>query len=336
MQRRWVNLLILSLFLILNQACTTTESSPMPTGEIGYDELTVIPSITTKPPSPKPIFTNTPSPRPTTISTATPSMDGTLTPVGSESYTCSSFQWIEDVTIPDGTLLKPGQIFLKIWRIKNTGNCPWNVTFELAYDHGDRLDGPDRSRAYFYPQGVQLTSSLNDSSWGNFVADVKSGEVVDLPLFLRAPEKAGEYQGVWRLDDENGIGIDFLWVNIIVEEDADFNASSWSGEWIHSDPSSLFEEGTSLVLHQEGDHLKGYFYSLDGRIMLIEGRVSSDNRDVSGQWGAVDQGGSKFEWRLLNNNNQFQGIYHLGSFSSEGWCGARGDRDLPDPCEMEK
>jgi hypothetical protein len=38
-------------------------------------------------------------------------------------------EFIDDVTIPDGTLVTPGHTFTKTWRIKNDGTCTWTGEF---------------------------------------------------------------------------------------------------------------------------------------------------------------------------------------------------------------
>ncbi len=34
-------------------------------------------------------------------------------------------EWVCDVTIPDGTVMKPMQPFTKVWRVRNAGSVPW-------------------------------------------------------------------------------------------------------------------------------------------------------------------------------------------------------------------
>ena len=322
----------LALLLVFVASCNQKNLSPEETANA--NEPVVTASATAKVlPSPK-VVSNTVTPSPTPTTETTPLATITVTQEITESYTCAAFKWIADVTVPDGTVMKPGEIFLKVWQIENTGTCPWNLDYELAYDHGEQFDGPEQTRAQFYSPDAELTSNLGDAGWLEFVTEVKPGEKVNLPLFLRAPEKAGEYKSVWRLSGPDGIGIDFLWVDIVVEGSETTHTGVWSGKWVHSDPSSLFEEETPLILQQDGEKLQGYFYSMDGRIMLIDGSVSADGRSVKGRWGSVDQGGMKFEWRLTPNKKQFRGVYHLGQFKSGEWCGAREGYNLPLPCGL--
>ena len=41
-------------------------------------------------------------------------------------------EFIEDVTVPDGTVLSPGEHFRKVWRLRNTGTCTWNRSYKVV------------------------------------------------------------------------------------------------------------------------------------------------------------------------------------------------------------
>ncbi|MBP7228042.1 MAG: hypothetical protein KA988_02950 [Longilinea sp.] len=88
-----------------------------------------------------------------------------------------------DVTVPDGTVFQPGEMFIKTWRIVNVGNCIWDEGYALVWFSGDRLDGEE-----VVP----------------FSGRVAPGEQVDLSLGLRAPERGGVYQGYWKLRNPQG------------------------------------------------------------------------------------------------------------------------------------
>lgn len=48
-------------------------------------------------------------------------------------------EFVEDVTIPDGSPVVAGEPFVKTWRIRNTGTCPWDETFQLVQIEGDTI-----------------------------------------------------------------------------------------------------------------------------------------------------------------------------------------------------
>lgn len=107
-------------------------------------------------PIPSPVFTNTPA------ATATPN--------------CPLAQFVTDVTIPDGTVMNPGQTFNKKWRLKNIGACAWNG-YSLVFDSGESMNGP-ASKA---------------------IGAVNPGQEIDIDVDLKAPNTAGTYRGYWRL-----------------------------------------------------------------------------------------------------------------------------------------
>ncbi|HUV27015.1 MAG TPA: NBR1-Ig-like domain-containing protein [Anaerolineales bacterium] len=108
-----------------------------------------------------------------------------------------------DVTIPDDTILRPGEIFTKTWRLQNAGNCTWNSNYALVWFSGEQLDATSN---------VPLNGST------------AAGQSVDLSVEMKAPETPGTYQGWWKLRNPSGamfgIGPNSdagFWVRIIVE-----------------------------------------------------------------------------------------------------------------------
>lgn len=76
----------------------------------------------------QPVETAAPLPTATEISP-------TATPCTSDS------EFIDDLNIPDGTLLSPGETFTKSWRIRNDGSCIWTTdyTWEQINSSGNDL-----------------------------------------------------------------------------------------------------------------------------------------------------------------------------------------------------
>lgn len=86
-------------------------------------------------------------------------------------------------TIPDGTILQPGETFRKTWRLKNNGTCTWNSSYKIIYWSGDLMGA-----AMEYP----------------LPATVAPGEEVEIPLSLTAPSSNGNFSGFWKLESEWG------------------------------------------------------------------------------------------------------------------------------------
>jgi hypothetical protein len=330
---RWCVLFAL-LILLLMSACTKSVD-PDPTRILASpEESTKVTSPPVARPSPTsqvvevvPTQAITPTEAvalPTQTLTATEEITGTSV--------CAQLAWIADVTVPDGTVMDPGEIFFKIWRIENTGTCAWSFEYQLAFDHGDQLSGPDVARVHLFSPEASPQPELGDLTWKDELWTVNPGELADVALFLKAPDDPGVYSSVWLFSDEAGIGIDFLWVEIAVEEEIVREENDWTGEWTHVGPSRFSIEGHPLVLSQTGDEIFGYFYTLDGRVMLVEGKVLEEGSRVDGHWGEPFQEDLRFQWFRSDDLDQFTGTYKLGNFGSGKWCAARGDAEVPAEC----
>jgi hypothetical protein len=107
-----------------------------------------------------------------------------------------------DVTIPDDTLMEPGEAFTKIWRLQNVGSCTWTLYYSAAFFYGDRMDAPP-----IVP----------------FSQAVPPGSEVEIAVEMVAPLTPGTYQGNWKLSNAEGVlfgigpnGDAPFWVRIIV------------------------------------------------------------------------------------------------------------------------
>ncbi len=119
----------------------------------------------------------TSTPQPPTV-TPTPRPPMSPTPL------CDVAQYLRDVTIPDGTVLLPGQRFTKTWRFKNIGVCTWNDEYQLFLDAGEPMGG---------------------SVFQTLAGDVAPGDTVDFYIELKAPLNPGAYRGYWRLRNPAGV-----------------------------------------------------------------------------------------------------------------------------------
>jgi len=96
---------------------------------------------------------------------------------------CDAAKFIKDITIPDGTNFAPNIDFTKTWRIQNVGTCTWTREYDLVFVDGTRMGG---QRAIELPENV------------------RPGETIDLSVTLTAPDSAGDYQGFWMLQADDG------------------------------------------------------------------------------------------------------------------------------------
>jgi len=97
---------------------------------------------------------------------------------------CKNSAFVADVTIPDGTVLKPGEKFTKIWSVQNTGICVWDEGFGIVLWAGPDLQG------------------VNDYFSGG--EEVQPGGIVDMAIPMRAPWTPGEYIAHWVMVDDTG------------------------------------------------------------------------------------------------------------------------------------
>ena len=109
-----------------------------------------------------------------------------------------------DITIPDGTMLQPGELFYKTWRVRNEGSCDWTGDYSLIWFSG----------APFGINNIQ-----------RFGKEINPGNTIDITIEMIAPQSPGLYQSNWKLQSPDGelfgIGPDGtapLWVRIIVSD----------------------------------------------------------------------------------------------------------------------
>jgi hypothetical protein len=99
---------------------------------------------------------------------------------------CNNNVFEGDVTIPDGSILAPGEDFVKQWAIRNTGNCTWDEGYALVFIGGDQA---------IDPVNFEFTKA------SDFVAP---GAGINIGVPLTAPLAEGSYQGHWRMRDDKG------------------------------------------------------------------------------------------------------------------------------------
>ncbi|NWG08284.1 MAG: hypothetical protein HXY35_16535 [Chloroflexi bacterium] len=126
-------------------------------------------------------FNTTPLPGFTQVaSTVVP---GATVALGDE---CNNNAFEGDVTIPDGTVMLPGEDFTKTWAIRNTGTCTWDDGYSLVFVAGDRaLD----------PYNYKIKNKKD------FIAP---GEAVNISIDLTAPLEVGKYEAHFRMMNDKG------------------------------------------------------------------------------------------------------------------------------------
>ena len=140
---------------------------------------------------------------PSPHSTATPDkLSFTATPLGLCNRAAAGNPI--DITIPDDSLISPGQSFIKTWKLVNAGTCTWTTKYSASFFYGDRMNAPE---------SVGLQEA------------VPPAHSMEISVEMTAPQTPGTYQANWKLTNPDGTlfgigpnGDSPFWVRIIVRE----------------------------------------------------------------------------------------------------------------------
>jgi hypothetical protein len=177
-------LVIMSLTTLMLGACGTVTITDLEEATAQF-ETAVAGTVTAQvtPDTPTPEFTQTYIPSETTVPTITTTPSPSPIPPTTvvDTY-CDNSAFVADVTIPDNTILAPGQVFEKTWTFKNTGTCTWKAGYTITFVSGDVMMGNTRA--------------INQS--------VAPQEEINVTVKLTAPHTPKDYSGVWRLANGKG------------------------------------------------------------------------------------------------------------------------------------
>jgi len=179
----------------LLSACSIKDSTSADTSELNAirtEAVSTYVSSLSESPAPLPTGTFTL----TSLPTFTPSTPVISTSTRVPSNTCYDLLWLEDKTVPDGTIMKANEKFTKTWLVQNNGGCAWAPGFTFSLVGGDPMRGQ--------------TVVLRDP--------IPVGAKRELSVDLVVPSGVeGLLQSSWRLADANGDFFgDTLSVNIMV------------------------------------------------------------------------------------------------------------------------
>lgn len=135
----------------------------------------------TNTPDPSLLPTKTPFAAPTLN---TPAISPTAPAAPNSSKVECAKASLQDESVVDGKILKPGEQFTKTWYITNTSTCVWDTTYKIVFWDGDILGG-----GYVY-QLPQVTGP---------------GQTVPISLVLTAPTADGTYRSEWKLQTPDNI-----------------------------------------------------------------------------------------------------------------------------------
>jgi hypothetical protein len=132
---------------------------------------------------------------PTSTPTLTPTVTATVSPVtptleqpfstATKSLlpgTGDNAKFDQDITIPDGSIIKPGASFNKTWSLINSGTTTWTTDYQLVYVFG--------------PQATVMNVKLTKN--------VAPGEAIQVTVPFVAPTLNGSYESWWQMYSATG------------------------------------------------------------------------------------------------------------------------------------
>lgn len=180
-------------------ACSSTPTASSPTATAVPQPTAIVNASEPTPTLPAPTVAATEAPTEVKPTEAAPTptepaptvspTEAVPTPVentsasGSTSGECTNvLAFFEDVTVPDGSPIRQGESFTKIWRVRNEGTCTWK-NYSLIFVGGEQMNA-----APITPLDVSVAPA----------------QIADLSVKLTAPSRGGEYVGQWQLQDAAG------------------------------------------------------------------------------------------------------------------------------------
>jgi hypothetical protein len=158
----------------------------------------------------------TPQATPTAIPGTSTSTAASI-PSSSSASVCDNSAYVSDVTIPDGTVLTPGEGFVKTWMFENIGTCTWSTGYSVVFINGSKMNG--------------AVTTIDQS--------VAPGSSAEISVSLTAPDSAGTYTGYWRLMNAAGVMFgESVFVQIVVSGDAATPTSTSASDTGTSTPTA--------------------------------------------------------------------------------------------------
>lgn len=93
-----------------------------------------------------------------------------------------NLSFIQDLSIPDGTQVAPGELLDKLWEVENSGTCNWEASYRIRLVAGPEMGAPQESALY----------------------PARSGAQVVLRMKFTAPAEPGVYRSAWQAVDPLG------------------------------------------------------------------------------------------------------------------------------------
>lgn len=105
--------------------------------------------------------------------------------------------FINDLTIPDGSAVKPGSALDKRWEVRNSGSCNWDARYQLRLTSGDPMGANEQQALY----------------------PARAGTSPVIRIEFQAPMQPGSYRSAWQAFNPAGEEFgDPVFIDIIVTD----------------------------------------------------------------------------------------------------------------------
>ena len=110
----------------------------------------------------------------------------------------NGLEFVEDVTIEDGSVVSPGQRLDKRWKVVNTGSCNWDDEYEVQLIAGTVMKATNIQSLF----------------------PALSGTEAEIRMIFTAPAEPGSYRSAWQAFDSDGnpFGDPFFIDIVVVDE----------------------------------------------------------------------------------------------------------------------
>lgn len=120
----------------------------------------------------------------------------TVEPLAENAPCTNDLAFVDDLTLPDYTVVAPGSLLDKQWLVQNSGSCNWDGRYRLRYVGGYTMGAAEEQALYPAVAGAQVT----------------------IRILFTAPAEAGEYVSIWQAFDADGLPFgDAFLIRIIVQ-----------------------------------------------------------------------------------------------------------------------
>lgn len=120
----------------------------------------------------------------------------TLMPSSPTPDCSDNLTYLEDQTIPDGSVVQAGGVLDKRWLVENSGTCNWDSSYRLKLMVGPAM-------------GIEAEQALYPG---------RSGTQISIRLVFTAPDEPGAYRSAWQAYNQlNEAFGDPIFIDIIVQ-----------------------------------------------------------------------------------------------------------------------